>query len=82
MRVASRVMPHGTCLARAIALNHLLHRAGYLSVVHIGVTNTGGRFAAHAWVEYEGTPLLSSRDEIARYARVMTWPPARADSCT
>lgn len=75
VRFASRLVPRATCLTQALALNHLLARHGHASTVQIGVRNDDGRFAAHAWVEWSGGPLLSSATELTRYARFFTWPP-------
>lgn len=42
------------CLVRAVALNRMLERRGiYGSRIRIGVRMRHGRFAAHAWVEYD-----------------------------
>jgi hypothetical protein len=79
VRLASRAIPCATCLTQALALSHLLSRSGHASTVRIGVTNERGRFAAHAWVECHGVPLLSSSAEVARYARILTWTPAQPD---
>jgi len=79
VRTASRVVPRATCLTQALALTHLLARTGYTATVRIGVTNSGGRFAAHAWVECEGMPLLSSAADVARYAPLVAWTPAHPD---
>jgi hypothetical protein len=72
---ASRTVPHATCLTQALALHHLLRREGYAGTVQIGVRQAEGRFAAHAWVECDGVPLLSSVGELSRYSRLFTWPP-------
>jgi Transglutaminase-like superfamily len=80
IRAASRAVPHATCLTQALALHHLLRCEGHAGIVQIGVTNQGGRFAAHAWVECDGVPLLSSVSEVSRYSRFFTWPPAQPDS--
>ena len=79
VRSASRMVPRGTCLTRALTLNHLLRSEGYAGVVQIGVDNNDGQFAAHAWVECDGVPLLSSAGDIRRYSRFLTWPPAQPD---
>jgi hypothetical protein len=81
VRIASRIVPRATCLTQALTLDHLLHRAGYSSLVRIGVARRSGPFAAHAWVEHGGMPLLSRADEIAQYAPLITWPPNRPDRC-
>jgi len=79
VRAASRMVPRATCLTQALTLNHLLRSDGYPGVVQIGVDNNDGRFAAHAWVECDGIPLLSSAGDIRRYSRFLTWPPAQPD---
>jgi hypothetical protein len=80
IRSASRAVPHPTCLTQALALHQLLRREGYAGTVQIGVSKDGGRFAAHAWVECNGVPLLSSVSELSRYSRFFTWPPPQPDS--
>jgi hypothetical protein len=79
VRSASRAVPHVTCLTQALALDHLLRREGYAGTVHIGVSNHDGRFAAHAWVECNGVPLLSPVSDVSRYSRFFTWPPPQPD---
>jgi Transglutaminase-like superfamily len=72
VRTARRMVPLATCLTQALALHHLLARAGYESSIHIGVAKTAGRgFEAHAWVEYAGVTLLSSPSEVAHYSRLL-----------
>ena len=75
VRWASRAVPRATCLTQALALNHLLAYHGYPCVLHIGVNNDRGRFAAHAWVELHGTALLSNEATVSGYSRFLTWPP-------
>ncbi len=75
VRTAGRLVPRATCLTQALALNHLLSCDGHASTVQIGVRCQDGRFAAHAWVEWSGGPLLSSPAEVTQYARFLTWPP-------
>lgn len=74
VRVASRAVPGTTCLTQALALHRLLSRYRYPSVVQVGVRNIDGRFTAHAWVEYDGRPLLGTEKEVAAYSRFFTWP--------
>ena len=72
VRTARRMVPLATCLTQALALHHLLARAGYESSIHIGVAKTAGRgFEAHAWVEHAGVTLLSSPSEVAHYSRLL-----------
>jgi hypothetical protein len=79
IRAASHFIPRATCLTRAVALHRLLSRHGYESVVQIGVSKADGRFDAHAWVEHDGRPLLSSSNDVARYSRFFSWPQSRFD---
>jgi hypothetical protein len=52
------VVPADTrCLAQSLTLTRMLARRGIESRLVIGVM-PGERFAAHAWVEHEGVPLL------------------------
>jgi len=72
VRTASRAIPVANCLTAALALHHLMSRAGYESTIHIGVAKTPARgFEAHAWVEHDGVTLLNSASEIAHYARLL-----------
>ena len=68
VRLASRLVPGATCLTQALALNQLLSNNGHASTVLIGVRQDEGRFAAHAWVEWSGGPLLSSPAEVTQYS--------------
>jgi hypothetical protein len=79
IRIASRLIPSATCLTQALALTDLLSRNGHDSTLRIGVANDGGRFAAHAWVECGGAPLLNTAIGVARYAGLLTWTPAQRD---
>jgi hypothetical protein len=74
VRLASRVVPHATCLTQALALNRLLSRDGHASTVQIGVRKDDSGFSAHAWVECMGAPLLSTDAEVTKYSRCLTWP--------
>ena len=72
VRTACRPIPRASCLTQALALHHLLARAGYASSIHIGVAKaSGGGFEAHAWVEYGGVTLLSSTSDVAHYSQLL-----------
>ena len=80
VRVTSRCVPRATCLTQSLALARLLARNGYTGRVQIGVRH-GTRFDAHAWVEHEGTTLLTSTGSAAQYSRLISWdvaPPVRS----
>ena len=73
VRAASRRIPAASCLTQSLALHCLLTRAGYRSEIRIGVTkDMEAGFAAHAWVDYAGHPLLSDPEEVERYVRLLT----------
>ena len=46
-----------TCLKESLVLLRMLRGRGVTSRLCLGVRKSGGRFAAHAWVEHDGTPL-------------------------
>lgn len=48
------------CLIRSLVLTRMLARRSIESRLVLGVR--GGEFAAHAWVEYDGTPVLPTED--------------------
>ncbi len=79
VRRARRLVPGATCLAAALALSRLLSRHGYAPMIRIGVTNEGGRFAAHAWVECDRVSLLSTAAELHRYTPLLSWPASVPD---
>ena len=63
------------CLARSLALWHLLHRRGSATEIRLGVAKRAdGSLTAHAWLEYEGAPLNDHADVLERYTAL----PARA----
>lgn len=58
VRRALSVVPADTrCLAQSLTLTRMLARRGIDSRLVIGV-RPGEKFAAHAWVEHAGVPLL------------------------
>ena len=57
-----KLMPGDTrCLARSLVLTRLLARRGIPAKLVIGA-RPGPDFLAHAWVEYDGQPVLSPGD--------------------
>jgi len=57
-----KLMPGDTrCLARSLVLTRLLARRGIPAKLVIGA-QVDPEFFAHAWVEYDGQPVLSSGD--------------------
>jgi len=73
VRTASRSTPGATCLVSGLALQRMLGRHGHRSELHIGVSRTGGVFAAHAWVERDGRVLVGE-GELDTYVRLVSWP--------
>ena len=62
--VASRCVPTAHCLARCMAAQVLLARQGYSTTLQIGVRKLGSRLDAHAWLEYDGSPLFESESHL------------------
>lgn len=61
-----RLMPGDTrCLARSLVLTRLLARRGIPAKLVIGA-RAAPEFLAHAWVEYDGQPVLSAGDGFGR----------------
>jgi transglutaminase superfamily protein len=77
VRAASRAVPRATCLTQALALQRLLSHFGYPAVVQVGIQNVDGEFAAHAWVEHCGRPLLGAAADLSPYTRFFVWPESR-----
>ena len=55
------------CLPESLTLWWLLRRQGIESRVRLGARKNGRRMEAHAWVEFEGTPLNDSADVEQRF---------------
>lgn len=59
------------CLVRAVAINRMLERRGIKgSRIRIGVRVRGGRFLAHAWVEYGGRVVGDSEAHVGSFAEL------------
>jgi len=68
IRVASRFVPHATCLTQALAARKLLEHYGQRAELKIGVTKSNGDFEAHAWLEIDGRIVLGKQRMHSRYA--------------
>src|SRR5262245_60447708 len=56
---AQRNLPFtGKCLARSLALWWFLKRRGIKTSLRFGICKDEGRFLSHAWIEYQGRPLI------------------------
>jgi hypothetical protein len=67
IHLAGRSLSIDNCLARALAGQVLLARAGHDAVVRIGVARDDpGNLLAHAWVECGGAVVIGD-DELERY---------------
>jgi Transglutaminase-like superfamily len=62
-----RAVPDARCLTRSVVLVGLLAKRGLPSSLVIGVARTP-EFAAHAWVEYDGIPVLPTLEP--KYSRL------------
>ena len=64
---AAALLPwRSLCLEQSLALCFLLRRRGYDAVVRLGVRPYP--FAAHAWVELDGSPLAESPEHLRAFA--------------
>jgi hypothetical protein len=67
------------CLVRSVALNRMLDQYGFHgSRIRVGVRLVDGKFAAHAWVEYEGQVLGDDLEHVSGFAelsdvRLLKW---------
>jgi hypothetical protein len=72
VRMVNASARHGwgrpTCLEKSLALWWLLRRERIASVVRIGARKAGGKFEAHAWVEWQSVALNEPGDEHRHYA--------------
>jgi hypothetical protein len=57
-----------TCLAKSLALWHLLQKQNVATQLRIGVNKADGKFEAHAWVEHDGMALNQSEEVHEHYA--------------
>ena len=56
------------CLVKSRALRKMLDEEGIAGAqVRVGVQLTGGRFRAHAWVEYDGVVVGDDPETVARF---------------
>jgi len=67
--VARRYVSGTTCLSLALAGRMMLNRYGYPAHIHIGVAKDHtGSFAAHAWLESEGTIVIGGQESTSLFA--------------
>ena len=59
---------HPSCLAKSLTLWWLLARQGISSHLRIGIHKEQEKFAAHAWVERDGTALNEPDEHHRHYA--------------
>jgi Transglutaminase-like superfamily len=72
-RTLGRLPADSSCLVRSLVLMRLLSRRGFVACLVIGIRHNDKALAAHAWVEYGGTPLLASGgDDFARLLQLET----------
>ena len=64
---ARRRVSNATCLRRSLVLWYLLRRQGIDSDLRLGVFRSEGEFAAHAWVEIDGTVINDDVNFVQKY---------------
>ena len=71
-RLVAAAARHGTyrasCLPVSLTLGWLLNRKGIMTDLRLGVRKVAARLEAHAWVEYQGLPLIDDPDVHERFA--------------
>ena len=68
VEAAGRYGPYrAKCLPKSLTLWWLLRRQGIESQLRFGARKNARRMEAHAWVEFEGTPLNDSTDVGERF---------------
>jgi len=68
VKIATRYyQPWANCLKKSLVLWILLRSQGIISEIRIGVQRESTKFAAHAWVEYQGMVLNDSDDVHQRF---------------
>jgi hypothetical protein len=66
--LASRFIPHATCLTKALAAQILMARFGHKPLLRIGVRrDESGNFQAHAWLE-DGGVVIGGLDDLHTYS--------------
>jgi hypothetical protein len=68
---AGRYVPGATCLTKSVTLCWLLRRRGFDVVVRIGARREAD-FSAHAWIERDGQPLTSARNDSRTFTAVVS----------
>jgi len=59
-----------TCLRQSLVSWWLLQRKGIATTLKIGVANETNDFAAHAWIELNGTPVVQTEPALKTYAPI------------
>ena len=76
MSRAERTLPGASCLARSLAAELLLRRAGLATRLSIGVADatwTEVSLDAHAWIESDGLVIAGDDAELSRYKVLLTF---------
>jgi hypothetical protein len=61
-------MDTDACLPRALALLPEVRRLGFAADIELGVRKDGDRVTGHAWLVWNGAPVLEAPDVRERYA--------------
>lgn len=75
---AARYGPYrAKCLPVSLTLAWLLQRQGITTNLRLGVRKAVSRLEAHAWLEFQGVPLIDAPEVGDRFAAFDPIPPAR-----
>lgn len=68
--MSRRFLPRRPCLTQALVARRALRKFGVETSLHIGAQHDGqGRFAAHAWIERDGRPVIGDNGRLSDYVR-------------
>lgn len=86
VEAAANRISGATCLCKALALQRMLARGGHDSELRIGVSKSGEKLMAHAWLTHKGDSLIggaeakgftllaaSDKGDLFRNIRGTTW---------
>lgn len=66
--VAAHLPVSLTCLVKALAVDAMLQRRGFDSVLRIGVREHSTPLQAHAWIEWNGKVVMGEIESLSHYA--------------
>jgi hypothetical protein len=76
VRRSARLVPGASCLTQALAVQFLLARRGFKSIIKVGVREDAGKILAHAWLVSEDRVAIGgSMTALAAYTAIANLTP-------